>query len=238
VVAISTSGVVTALSPGITNVHAISEGSYASAEVRVSGPPGAVATVTLIPAAASVKIGDSLQLATILEDAIRNVATDRPVTWTSSAPSVATVSASGRVTGVGSGSAVIEAMSEEKRGRANVTVFDPADAITVTFASPDTNDVVSDTLSIFARATGRNEIVRAHAAVQEKDTDLYEVRLGFFGNQQAWRGTLDMRAFRYGLYQLVVTAWDSKGNMGIGTVLFKRGARTGAGGTTIPPKIK
>jgi hypothetical protein len=47
-----------------------------------------------------------------------------------------------------------------------------------------------------------------------------------------------MRAFRYGLYQLVVTAWDSKGNMGIGTVLFKRGARTGAGGTTIPPKIK
>ncbi|HEY7569236.1 MAG TPA: Ig-like domain-containing protein, partial [Gemmatimonadaceae bacterium] len=155
VVAVSTSGVVTALSPGITNVHAISEGSYASAEVRVSGPPGAVATVTLIPAAASVKIGDSLQLATILEDAIRNVATDRPVTWTSSAPSVATVSANGRVTGVSAGSAVIEATSEQKVGSANITVFDPADAITVTFASPDTNDVVSDTLSIFARATGR-----------------------------------------------------------------------------------
>jgi uncharacterized protein YjdB len=238
VVAVSTSGVVTGLSPGITNVHAISEGSYASAEVRVSGPPGAVATVTLIPAAASVKIGESLQLATILEDAIRNVATDRPVTWTSSAPSVATVSANGRVTGVSAGSAVIEATSEQKVGSANITVFDPADAITVTFASPDTNDVVGDTLSIFARAVGRNEIVRAHAAVLDKDTDLYEVRLGFFGNQQAWRGTLDMRTFRYGLYQLVVSAWDSKGNMGVGTVLFKRGARTGAGGTTIPPKIK
>jgi len=238
VVAVSTSGVVTALSPGITSVHAISEGSYASADVRVSGPPGAVATVTLIPAAASLTIGESLQLATILEDAIKNVATDRPVTWTSSAPSVATVSASGRVTGVGAGSAVIEAMSEQKSGRATVTVLDPNDAITVNFASPDSNDVVSDTLSIYSSASGRNPIVRAYAVVASKETELSEKRVGFNGLQQAWVGTLDMRELRYGPYQLVVTVWDSKGNIGIGTVLFKRGARTGAGGTTIPPKIK
>ncbi len=238
VVLVSPSGVVTALSPGITSVHAISEGSYASADVRVSGPPGAVAKVTLIPAAASLTISESLQLATILEDAIGNVATDRPVVWTSSAPSVATVSASGRVTAVNAGSAVIEAMSEQRKGRATITVLDPADAIIVTFASPDSNDVVSDTLSIYARASGRNAIVRAHALVTSKETDLREERVGFNGLQQAWRGMLDMRELRYGSYELVVTAWDSKGNVGIGTVLFKRGARTGAGGTTIPPKIK
>jgi uncharacterized protein YjdB len=238
VVVVSTSGVVTGLSPGITSVHAISEGSYASADVRVSGPPGAVATVTLIPAAASVNIGASLQLATILEDAIGNIATDRPVTWTSSAPSVATVSASGRVTGVGAGSAVIEAMSEQRKGRATITVLDPNDAITVNFASPDSNDVVSDTLSIYSSANGRNPIVRAYAVVASKETELSERRVGFNGLQQAWVGTLDMRELRYGPYQLVVTVWDSKGNIGIGTVLFKRGARTGAGGTTIPPKIK
>jgi len=238
VVTVSTSGVVTALSPGLTSVHAISEGSYASADVRVSGPPGAVATVTLIPAAASVKIGESLQLATILEDAIRNVATDRPVTWTSSAPSVATVSASGQVTGVGRGSAVIEAMSEQKSGRATITVLDPADAIIVSFADPDSNDVVSDTLSIFATGRGRNPIVRAYAIVASKETELSEKRLGFNGLQQAWIGTLDMRELRYGPYQLIVTVWDSFGNTGIGTVQFKRGARTGEGGATIPPKIK
>jgi len=238
VVAVSTSGVVTGLSPGITSVHAISEGSYASADVRVSGPPGAVATVTLIPAAASVNMGASLQLATILEDAIGNIATDRPVTWTSSAPSVATVSASGRVTGVGAGAAVIEAVSEQSKGRATITVLDPNDAITVNFASPDSNDVVSDTLSIYSSASGRNPIVRAYAVVASKETELSEKRVGFNGLQQAWIGTLDMRELRYGPYQLVVTVWDSKGNMGIGTVLFKRGARTGAGGTTIPPKIK
>ncbi|HEV8365635.1 MAG TPA: Ig-like domain-containing protein [Gemmatimonadaceae bacterium] len=238
VVVVSTSGVVTALSPGITSVHAISEGSYASADVRVSGPPGAVAKVTLIPAAAGIKIGESLQLATILEDAIGNVATDRPVTWTTSAPSVATVSASGRVTGVGAGSAVIEAMSEQIRGRATITVLDPNDAITVNFASPDSNDVVSDTLAIYSSASGRNPIVRAYAVVASKETELSEKRVGFNGLQQAWIGTLDMRDLRYGPYELVVTVWDSKGNIGIGTVLFKRGARTGAGGTTIPPKIK
>ena len=238
VVAVSTSGVVTALSPGITSVHAISEGSYASADVRVSGPPGAVATVTLIPAAASMKIGESVQLAAILEDAIRNVATDRPVTWTSSAPSVATVSASGRVTGVGRGSAVIEAVSEQIRGRATITVLDPNDAITVSFASPDSNDVVSDTLSIYATGSGRNPIVRAYAIVASKETELGELRVGFDGKRQAWVGTLDMRELRYGPYQLIVTLWDNLGNTGIGTVMFKRGARTGAGGTTIPPKIK
>ena len=236
VVLVSPNGVITALSPGITSVHAISEGSYASADVRVSGPPGAVATVTLIPAAASLTIGESLQVAAILEDAIKNVATDRPVTWTSSVPSVATVSASGRVTGVGAGTAVIEAISEQIKGRATVTVLDPADAITVSFASPDSNDVVSDTLSISARAVGRNEIVRTRASVQDKESDLSIKRVGFGGI--LWVGTLDMRELRYGPYQLVVTAWDSKGNIGIGTVLFKRGARTGAGGTTIPPKIK
>ncbi len=237
-VLVSASGLVTALSPGITSVHAISEGSYASADVRVSGPPGAVAKVTLIPAAASLTIGASLQLTSILEDAIGNVATDRPVTWTSSAASVASVSASGRVTAVGAGSAVIEAVSEQKQGNATITVLDPADAIIVTFASPDSNDVVSDTLSIYARAIGRNPIVRAHALVASKETDLREERVGFNGLQQAWKGTLDMRELRYGPYQLVVTAWDNKGNVGIGTVVFKRGARTGAGGTTIPPKIK
>lgn len=238
VVRVSEAGVLTALSPGLTSVHAISEQSYASADVRVSGPPGPVATVTLIPAAATLSIGATLQLSSILEDAIGNVATDRPITWTSSAPAVATVSASGRVTAVASGSVVISAMSEQKIGSAAITVFDPADAIDIAFASPDSNDVVSDTLSIYARAKGRNPIVRAYAIVASKETELREIRVGFNGLQQAWVGTLDMRDLRYGPYQLVVTAWDDKGNKGVGTVLFKRGARTGAGGTTIPPKIR
>lgn len=238
VVLVSPQGVLTAVSPGLTSVHAISEGSYASADVRVSGPPGPVAKVTLIPAAVGIKIGEGVQLATILEDAIGNVATDRAVAWTSSAPSVATVSASGRVRGVGRGSAVIEAVSEQIRGRATITVLDPNDAITVSFASPDSNDVVSDTLSIYATGSGRNPIVRAYAIVASKETELSELRVGFDGKRQAWVGTLDMRELRYGPYQLIVTVWDNLGNTGIGTVLFKRGARTGAGGTTIPPKIK
>ncbi|MEW5916404.1 MAG: Ig-like domain-containing protein, partial [Gemmatimonadota bacterium] len=178
VVHVSTTGVVTAIAPGITSVHAISEKSYASADVRVSGPPGAVTKITLVPAAASLTIGETLLMRTILEDAIGNIASDRPTAWSSSAPAVATVSASGLVTGLKVGTAVITVGSEQARGSASITVHDPADAITVSFADPDSTDVVSDTLSIYAKGKSRNPIVRARAIVANKEGDLQEIRVG------------------------------------------------------------
>lgn len=237
-VQVSETGLVTGVAPGITSVHAISEDSYASADVRVSGPPGAIAAVTMIPSEASLTIGDSLQLSTILEDAIGNVATDRPIIWQSSAPAVATVSPTGRVSALAGGSVVITATSEEKSGSTAITVHDPSDAISVSFADPDSNEVVGDTLSIYAAASSHNAIVRVHARVSNKETDLTEKRVGFLGLQQAWVGTLDMSLLRYGEYQLIATAYDDKGNSGVGVILFKRGARTGKGGTTLPPKNK
>jgi uncharacterized protein YjdB len=59
--------------------------------------------------------------------------TDRPVTWKSSNDAVATVSASGVVTGLAVGTAIITATSESKSGTATVTVV-PGPAATVTVA--------------------------------------------------------------------------------------------------------
>src|SRR5439155_506450 len=84
--------------------------------------PAPVATVTVSPAAASVSVGATVQLTATLKDASGNVLTGRSVTWTSSTPTLAPVSGTGLVTGLGAGTATITATSEEQSGTSAVTV--------------------------------------------------------------------------------------------------------------------
>src|SRR5439155_3412464 len=63
-----------------------------------------------------------VQLAATPTDAKGNALTGRTVTWSSGNSGVATVSASGIVTGVSPGAATITAASEGKSGTAAVTV--------------------------------------------------------------------------------------------------------------------
>jgi hypothetical protein len=224
------------VSPGLARVVAISEQAFASVEVRVSGPPGPVASVTIVPAATTITLGGTLQLAAILEDSIGNVATDRAVTWSSSNPAVAPVSREGGVVALAPGSVTIEARSGAGSGSARITVFDSADAIAVLFAAPDSNEVVSDTLLAYVTAASRNDIVRVHVRVANKETDLVRVPVGFFGARISWRGSLDLSDIHFGPYQLVATVYDDKGNVAVASQPFVRGARTGKGGTSIPPR--
>jgi uncharacterized protein YjdB len=85
-------------------------------------PPAPVATVTVSPAVATVAMGATLQLTATLTDALGNSLSGRVVTWASSAPSVATVSGSGLVTGLAVGTATITATSEGQSGSAAVSV--------------------------------------------------------------------------------------------------------------------
>ena len=85
-------------------------------------PPVPVASVTVSPASGSVAVGQTLQLTAVPKDANGNALTGRTVTWASAAPSVATVSGSGLVTGVAAGSASITATSEGRTGSAAITV--------------------------------------------------------------------------------------------------------------------
>jgi uncharacterized protein YjdB len=80
-----------------------------------------------------------VQLSATVRDVNGVVVTDRVVTWTTSSAAVATVSASGVVTGVGSGSVTITATSEGKSGTTSVTVLAvPVASVTIQPASPDT----------------------------------------------------------------------------------------------------
>src|SRR2546422_814245 len=83
-----------------------------------------VATVIVSPSPTTVPVGGTTQLVVKVEDATDNVLTGRTVTWTSGDLALATVSASGLVTGVSVGGPVtITATSEGHHGTATITVI-------------------------------------------------------------------------------------------------------------------
>jgi hypothetical protein len=85
-------------------------------------PPAPVARVAVTPASVDLVPAETEQLTAVTLDAADQPLTGRPVTWESSAGTVATVSASGLVTAVGPGSADIIATSEGKSSSARITV--------------------------------------------------------------------------------------------------------------------
>src|SRR6266571_4158567 len=120
VATVSASGLVTGVAPGSATITATSEGKSGTAAITVNPPP--VATVTVSPASASIRVGNTVQLTATLKDANGNVLTGRTVTWTSSNTKTATVNASGLVSGLATGSATITATSEGKSGTSIIKV--------------------------------------------------------------------------------------------------------------------
>ena len=120
VATVSGNGLVTAGTPGTATITASSEGQNGTAAITVTNVP--VASVAVTPAPASVQVGQTVQLTATPKDASGSPLAGRVVTWASSASAIATVSASGLVTGVAAGSATLTATSEGKSGTAAVTV--------------------------------------------------------------------------------------------------------------------
>jgi uncharacterized protein YjdB len=144
VATVSDSGMVTAVAPGVATVTAVIEGKSASAPIHVSPPP--VAAVEVTPSSASVRVGATQQLTATLRDADGNVLSARTVTWSSSAPSVASVSSSGLVTGKAGGQATVTATSEgESDGSAITVVTAPAPVATVHVSPPSAQLKVGST---------------------------------------------------------------------------------------------
>ncbi len=85
--------------------------------------PNGPANITLDPPSLSFNaIGQTQQLSPTVTDQQGNAITDAAVTWTTSAPAVASVSSSGVVTAAGSGSAEVTATAGSAHAVAEVTV--------------------------------------------------------------------------------------------------------------------
>jgi Big-like domain-containing protein/List-Bact-rpt repeat protein len=113
-------------------------------------PPAPVATVSINPSTASLRIGETQLLQAETKDAAGNLLTDRTVTWATSAPTIATVDENGVVKGVAAGAASIIATAEGHSGVATVTVTDTTQPPPPPPAAPANVVVVSGTSQIVA----------------------------------------------------------------------------------------
>lgn len=116
VATISSSGLLTAISPGVVTITVTApgeglNGTSPSASVSVTVLIIPVATAVIVPGTSSVQIGATVALTLNLSgaDGAPLSAAGRTIVWSSANPSVATVNSSGVVTGVAIGTASIEA---------------------------------------------------------------------------------------------------------------------------------
>jgi hypothetical protein len=140
----ATSAIITVATTGARSarVFAVSDGTAQvrcavgqATDTRAVNVAAVVQTVTVAPATATIIDGNTQTFAATVRDARGNVLTGRTVAWTSTNPSVASVTQAGVVTGQSPGTARIDATSGSALGSANVTVLARAPAITTVSAN-------------------------------------------------------------------------------------------------------
>lgn len=129
VVTVDEEGQITGVAEGQATIRAKATGVTGTAEVQVFKP---VDRVELDTEQATIEVTDTLQLTATVYDVDDQPRDDRPVSWTSSKPQVASVDETGLVEGLSEGTTTIVAASGGKRAEATITVEAPVDAVTVT----------------------------------------------------------------------------------------------------------
>jgi uncharacterized protein YjdB len=123
VATVADGGVITGVAPGTVSITATSEGRVGTASLTVVLAP--VSAITVSAPAATLVTERTLQATAVLRDERGATLSGRTVTWSSSAPTVATVNDAGLVTGVSAGTATISATSEGRSGTLVFTVLPP-----------------------------------------------------------------------------------------------------------------
>lgn len=149
VATVSASGVVTGRSPGRANISA-SLGTVASNTVAFTVTNPEAASVSLSSSLPSLMAFGTLPVLAVVKDAAGNTLSGVALTWTSSAPSIATVSSSGVVSGKSAGSVAITASTGALVSNAlALTVVNPSVA-SIMISAATTTLVTSGTLQLQA----------------------------------------------------------------------------------------
>jgi len=151
VASINSNGRATGLSLGTARFTASVDNAVDTVQFTVTKIP--VGEITLSPTQSSVIQGKSITLTAVVKDSAGEEVTDRPLTWLTSSPTVATVN-NGVVSGVSTGSATITATTESRNATASVTVLQvPVDSIALA-------DIADGTITVSAAAPGNNKQVQ------------------------------------------------------------------------------
>lgn len=121
VATVDASGLVTAVAEGMATITASAGSASGSAEVTVMQP---VAAVQVVPAADTIGLGSTLELTAEGFDENGHAVEGIEFLWESSDAAIATVDASGLVTGVTVGAATITASAGRGQGTAEIIVMD------------------------------------------------------------------------------------------------------------------
>lgn len=118
---VSSDGTVTGVAVGTATIRAESEGVTGTATVQVTTTT-TVASVEVTPTTATLTVGGTRAFSATPRTASGAAVTGRTVTWSSGAPTIFTVSSSGVVTAVGSGTGQLLAQVDGVTGTATITV--------------------------------------------------------------------------------------------------------------------
>ncbi len=125
---VNANGLVTAFALGTARIVLTAEGVADTVPMSVTRVP--VSIIRVSPSSNSVVLGNTAQLSATVEDSTGTTITDRTLEWTSSDASRATVSGTGLVSTLGTGSVTIRAATEDRSGTATVTILQvPADSV-------------------------------------------------------------------------------------------------------------
>lgn len=122
IASVSNSGLVTAVAAGGATITATSEGQVGAAAITVVAPVGSV-TPTLNYG--TVMAGQTVDAQAVVRDASGGVLANKTITWSSSDPTIANVTADGFVTTLATGTVSIQATAEGKTGSVQLVVQAP-----------------------------------------------------------------------------------------------------------------
>ena len=239
---VTASGLVLAMATGNATVTAQVGSVTGRATVRLTPPPPGpfpVRALTTEPGATSLEVGHTVQALAVTTDFAGRLLTGRAVVWSSSAPTIATVSATGLVRAKAPGSVLIEATSEGQHGAVALEVTPEVDsAIVVTIPAPLANVTVGDTMALAVAVQSPFPVLSVVARVGSKELPLPFGPLGSPAKPwMGWGATVQLTSLAYGSWMLVVTATDSRGHMGIAALPFVRNPKL-TGGSKGPSSSK
>ncbi|MCX5768147.1 MAG: Ig-like domain-containing protein [Gemmatimonadetes bacterium] len=213
---VTAAGIVVARAAGAAVITATSEGISASAHFTITLP---IASIGVTPSSANLTPRQTQALVATLRDSAGRPLADRAVVWSSGAKAVATVSAEGVVTAMTSGTALLTATCEGRTGTATIAVIGTAgSALEVSFAEPSAAVTIGDTLLVAAGVKSNFPIATVMASIERKVMEMKLTPVGALGLSFLWVAKIVIADLQAGPYDVLVTATDDHGGVGVASV--------------------